>query len=86
MPKSALFLAYRMAIPKRFLISLSSYFYIGDGEFEIVLTEKISKDCMVSTDWSLAEILRCCDGVYDDSGDFIADTLDESDFAIHKAE
>ena len=22
--------------------------YIGDGEFEIVLTEKISKDCMVS--------------------------------------
>lgn len=60
--------------------------YIGDGEFEIVLTEKISKDCMVSTDWSLAEILRCCDGVYDDSGDFIADTLDESDFAIHKAE
>lgn len=30
--------------------------------------------------------LRCCDGVYDDSGEFIADTLDESDFAIHKAE
>lgn len=60
--------------------------YMGDGEYELILTDKITKDCLFSTDWTLSEILNCCDGVYDDKGEHIADTLDESDFNIHKTE
>ena len=59
---------------------------MGDGEYELILTVEITKDCLFSTDWSLSEILRCCDGIYDDEGEYIADTLDDSDFIIHKTE
>jgi len=60
--------------------------YMGDGEYELILTKKITKDCLFSVDWSLSEILNCCDSVYDDKGEYIADTLDKSDFIIHNTE
>lgn len=60
--------------------------YMGDGEYELILTKKITKDCLFSIDWSLSEILNRCDSVYDDKGEYIADTLNELDFVIHKTE
>lgn len=60
--------------------------YMGDGDYELILTKKMTKDCLFSANWSLSEILKCCDSVYDDKGEYIADTLDESDFVIHNTE
>ena len=60
--------------------------YMGDGEYELILTDEITKDCLFSIDWSLSEILNRCDSVYDDKGEYIADTLNELDFVIHKTE
>ena len=59
--------------------------YLGDGEYELILTnEEISRDCLFEKDWLLSDILGCCDGVYDDDGEYIADTLDEVDFISQK--
>jgi hypothetical protein len=41
---------------------------------------------MFPKNWSLTEIIDCCDGIYDDLGDHIADSLDCSDFIINDAE
>ena len=60
--------------------------HMGDGEYELILTDKIIGDCLFPIDWSLSEIINCCDNVYDDSGEHIADTLDESDFVMQNAE
>lgn len=55
--------------------------YMGDGDYELILTnKKLTTECIFKEDWSLSEILNWCDGVYDDSGEYIADTLNESDF------
>ena len=59
---------------------------MGDGEYELILTDIIIGDCLFPIDWALSEILNCCDGVYDDSGEHIADTLDEADFVMQNAE
>lgn len=60
--------------------------YMGDGEYELILTKKLTSDCMFPKDWYLNEIIDCCDGIYDDLGDHIADRLDCSDFIINDAE
>ena len=61
--------------------------YIGDGEYELILTKKkIDKECVFNTNWPLSQILGSCDSVYDDKGEFIADTLDEKDFTVQETE
>lgn len=60
--------------------------YMGDGDYEVVLTTELTSDCLFTTDWPLSEILDSCDGIYDDSGEHIGDTLDESDFIIQNVE
>lgn len=57
--------------------------YMGDGDYELILTKKITSHCVFQTEFSLSEIINGCDGVYDDSGEYIADTLDVLDFTIH---
>lgn len=59
---------------------------MGDGEYELVLTNEMNRDCLFSDDWSLSEILDNCDSVYDDNDNFIAETLEESDFTKGGAE
>ena len=59
--------------------------YMGDGEYELILTnEEISRDCLFEKNWLLSDILGSCDSVYDDDGEYIADTLDEGDFISQK--
>jgi hypothetical protein len=53
---------------------------MGDGEYGLTLVESVSSQCVFSDNWDLSEILDHCDSVYDESGEYIADTLDESDF------
>jgi hypothetical protein len=60
--------------------------YMGDGEYELILTENLTTDCIFYKEWPLSEILECCDGVYDDSDEYIADALEEYDFVIHNTE
>jgi hypothetical protein len=55
--------------------------YIGDGEYELILTKKLDTDCLFNRDWELSEILLTCDSVYSDTGEFIAETLDIGDFS-----
>lgn len=56
--------------------------YIGDGDYELILTTKLTKDCFFHIDWLLSNIIQCCDGIYNDSGDLIKDTISESDFLL----
>lgn len=58
--------------------------YMGDGEYELILTSQMSSECVVSTDWELKEILGYCDGVYDDDGKYISDTLNEEDLTPYE--
>lgn len=62
--------------------------YMGDGEYELILTKKLTGDCIFPNpkDWSLSQIIDCCDGIYDDLGDHIADRLDISEFVTNDAE
>jgi hypothetical protein len=60
--------------------------YMGDGDYELILTNVLTKDCVFNKECYLSEILKYCDSVYDDSGEYIADTLEESDFVIHNIE
>ena len=60
--------------------------HMGDGDYELILTNEITSDCLFTKAWSLSEILGYCDNVYDDSGEHIEDILDENDFAIRSAE
>lgn len=59
---------------------------MGDGDYELILTKTLNKDCIFENDTFLNDILNCCDGVYDDSGEYIDDPLNESDFVIHNIE
>lgn len=60
--------------------------YLGDGEYELILTNELTSDCAFPNDWDLDEILSACDSVYDDSGEYIADTLDSEDFEMFEVE
>jgi hypothetical protein len=62
--------------------------YIGDGDYEIVLTKRIEDESWVNEDWPLSEILDGCDGVYDERGEFITDgyTMEISDFITIRSE
>ena len=57
--------------------------YMGDGEYELVLVNNIDVDCLFTKNWVLTEILDSCDSVYDELGEFIAETLDPNDFTQH---
>ncbi len=54
--------------------------YIGDGEYELILTHNLTPDCLYDDEWSLSDILSDCDVVYGDDGDYITNTLYEEDF------
>jgi len=60
--------------------------YMGDGDYALILTENITKDCIFPSETTLAELLEYCDGVYDINNDFIADTLDISDFTVQSVD
>ena len=60
--------------------------YMGDGEYELYLVKNVSSDCVFNNNWSLREILSCCDSVYDENDEYIADTLEESDFNQQEVE
>ena len=38
--------------------------YMGDGDYEVILTKKFNKDCVFDARWSLSEIIDGCDGIY----------------------
>lgn len=47
--------------------------YVGDGEVNLDLVDKISKDCIIDegVDWPLDEIIQCGDGGADINGVFV---------------
>lgn len=57
--------------------------YMGDGEYELILTETFTNDCLFPRDWTLFDILLSCNGVYNDNNKFIFEPLYPSDFSVH---
>lgn len=53
--------------------------YIGDGDYELILANEISSDCIFPVEWKLSEILGSCDGIYNEDGEYLH-ILKESDF------
>lgn len=60
--------------------------YLGDCEYELYLVGQVDSDCVFRKNWRLKEILSYCDGVYDEAGEYISDSLEESDFTIIEVE
>ena len=55
---------------------------LGAGEFLIVLVKEHAEACMTPVEWALEDILNACDGVYDEDGQFLAQTLEPTDVIV----
>lgn len=60
--------------------------YMGDGDFELILTNDVDKSCIFDLSESLEYLLKTCDGIYDELGIYIGDTIIVEDFTEEKVD
>lgn len=60
--------------------------YMGDGDYELTLSNELTTDCVFETYWGLSYIIANTDGIYDDNDEFITSKLLEDDFTMHEVD
>jgi hypothetical protein len=58
----------------------------SDGDFELILVKNFDISCIFNSIESLEELLESCDGIYDELGIYIGDTIIVEDFTEEKVD
>ena len=59
---------------------------MGDGDFELILVKNFDRSCIFNSIESLEELLESCDGIYDELGIYIGETIIVGDFTEEKVD